>query len=93
MPLWLKGKQQKIKKPIGKIKLCAESVNGLYFVILPDIIEKWAILVVILYQYSPQALMSMSSSDSVVKALMNAEARRQLVINGTLRSMAARRIL
>ncbi len=45
------------------------------------------------YLYSSQLLMSMSSSFTVQNAVMKALARRGLVINGTLRSMAARRIL
>ena len=45
------------------------------------------------HQYSPHALMSMSSRLTLQKAWINALARRLFVINGTLRSMAARRIL
>lgn len=43
--------------------------------------------------YSSQLLISMSSSVSVQKALMKLAARRLLVMSGTLRSMAERRIL
>ena len=51
------------------------------------------IVIVKNYLYSSHALMSMSSRLTRQKALMNADARRALVISGTLRSMAARRIL
>ncbi len=44
-------------------------------------------------QYSSQDLISTESGERVVKAVMNAEARRALVSRGMLRSMAARRIL
>ena len=43
--------------------------------------------------YSSHALIAMSSTLIEVNALMNAEARRSLVMRGTLKSMAARRIL
>ena len=45
------------------------------------------------YLYSDHALISMSSTRIVVKAVMNALAKRVLVISGMLRSMAARRML
>ena len=45
------------------------------------------------YQYSCQGLIIILSSGMVQKALMNALASRLLVINGMLRSIAARRIL
>lgn len=43
--------------------------------------------------YSSHALIAMSSTLIEVNALMKAEARRSLVMRGTLKSMAARRIL
>lgn len=43
--------------------------------------------------YSSQALIAISSTLIEVNALMKAEARRSLVMRGTLKSMAARRIL
>ena len=45
------------------------------------------------YLYSLQALISISSSFTLQKALMKAEASREFVIRGTFRSMAARRII
>ena len=45
------------------------------------------------YLYSSQLLIAMSSMLMVQNALMNALARRALVISGIFRSMAARRIL
>ena len=45
------------------------------------------------YLYSSQALIAKSSGVMVQKALINALARRAFVINGILRSIAARRIL
>lgn len=45
------------------------------------------------YLYSLHDFISMSSSLTRQKALMNADAKRLFVMSGTLRSMAARRIL
>ncbi len=45
------------------------------------------------YLYSSHDFMSMSSSFTLQKACMKELARRLFVINGTLRSIAARRIL
>lgn len=45
------------------------------------------------YLYSDQLLIAMSSIDMLQNALMKALANRLFVMSGTLRSMAARRIL
>ena len=45
------------------------------------------------YLYSAQCFISILSSGIDVNAVIKADARRAFVINGTLRSMAARRIL